>query len=83
MNFEVRTSSRFVSEIKLLAKKYRSLKREFEELISSLEVDPKQGTPIGKSCYKVRLGIESKGKGKDTLSPNELTGLLKEWNLES
>ena len=26
--------------------------------------DPFQGTPIGHSCYKVRLSIASKGKGK-------------------
>lgn len=30
----------------------------------SLEVDPKQGTPLGNDCYKIRVAIKSKGKGK-------------------
>jgi hypothetical protein len=27
------------------------------DLIGSLEQDPKQGTSIGKDCYKIRLAI--------------------------
>jgi hypothetical protein len=33
-------------------------------LLESLAVDPKQGTSIGNECYKIRLAIASKGKGK-------------------
>jgi hypothetical protein len=33
-------------------------------LIESLQTDPKQGEPLGKDCYKIRLAILSKGKGK-------------------
>nr|MBI1231169.1 hypothetical protein [Cytophagales bacterium] len=33
-------------------------------LISSLEINPNQGTPLGNECYKIRLAISSKGKGK-------------------
>lgn len=29
-----------------------------------LALEPTQGTPLGKNCYKIRLAIESKGKGK-------------------
>ncbi len=29
-----------------------------------LESDPKHGTQIGNNCYKIRLSIASKGKGK-------------------
>ena len=29
-----------------------------------MEVDPKQGTPLGNDCYKIRVAIKSKGKGK-------------------
>jgi hypothetical protein len=32
--------------------------------VISLESDPRQGTSLGKSLYKVRVGIESKGRGK-------------------
>ena len=41
-----------------------SLKKELKELSDSLEQNPAQGTPIGKNCYKIRLAIASKGKGK-------------------
>jgi hypothetical protein len=34
------------------------------ELIDSLEEIPNQGTPLGNDCYKIRLAIKSKGKGK-------------------
>lgn len=29
-----------------------------------LSKNPKQGTPLGKDAYKIRLSITSKGKGK-------------------
>jgi hypothetical protein len=33
-------------------------------LVQELKENPVQGTAIGKSCYKIRLAIKSKGKGK-------------------
>ena len=45
-------------------KKYPSLKEELEKLIKTLENKPDSGVPIGKSCYKIRLAIASKSKGK-------------------
>ena len=33
-------------------------------MIDSLKEEPKQGQPLGKDCYKIRLAIKSKGKGK-------------------
>ena len=41
-----------------------SLKKEFASLLKSLEENPMQGTPLGNNCFKVRLPIASKGKGK-------------------
>ena len=29
-----------------------------------LKTEPKQGTSLGNDCYKIRLAISSKGKGK-------------------
>jgi hypothetical protein len=29
-----------------------------------LEQDPEQGTPLGNHCFKIRIAIASKGKGK-------------------
>lgn len=33
-------------------------------IVSTLKVNPQIGTPLGLSCYKIRLSIKSKGKGK-------------------
>ena len=33
-------------------------------LIQALKKDPQQGTPIGKNCFKIRIAISSKGRGK-------------------
>jgi mRNA-degrading endonuclease RelE of RelBE toxin-antitoxin system len=64
MSYSVIALPRFKKELKKLAKKYPSLKEEFSELIDSLEVQPEQGKALGKNCYKIRLAIKSKGKGK-------------------
>ncbi|UOG42876.1 type II toxin-antitoxin system RelE/ParE family toxin [Leptospira noguchii] len=64
MNFNILLSLQFERELKRLVKKYPSLKKEYENLISSLEKNPTEGTPIGKNCYKIRIPIASKGKGK-------------------
>lgn len=37
---------------------------EYIALLDSLEQDPEQGTPIGNHCFKIRIAIASKGKGK-------------------
>ncbi len=37
---------------------------KFASLIDTLEKDPIQGVSLGNNCYKIRLSIASKGKGK-------------------
>lgn len=64
MNYSVLTIPPFDKQLKRLAKKYPSLKIEFAELLESLEKEPEQGTPLGNNCYKIRIAIASKGKGK-------------------
>jgi len=64
MNFEVVYTDNFERELKRLAKKYPSIKNDLESLIDDLEENPSQGTSIGRDCYKIRLAIASKGKGK-------------------
>ncbi len=51
-------------ELKRLAKKYPSLKEEYLQLVQSLISQPEQGTALGNNCFKIRLSIASKGKGK-------------------
>ncbi len=64
MSYSVFSIPPFDRQLKRLAKKYPSLKSEYSILLDSLYEDPEQGTAIGKSCYKIRLAIKSKGKGK-------------------
>jgi hypothetical protein len=47
-----------------LTKKFPSLKTEYASLIESLENRPTQGIAMVNSCYKIRVAIKSKGKGK-------------------
>ncbi|MCF2446356.1 type II toxin-antitoxin system RelE/ParE family toxin [Dyadobacter sp. CY345] len=64
MNFEVKLSTAFLKDVKPISKKYRSFSADFEALIDYLESNPTLGTPLGRNCYKIRLAIKSKGKGK-------------------
>ena len=64
MSFNIISLSSFDKELKKLAKRYPSLKQDYADLLNEIEVNPKLGTPIGKNCYKIRLSITSKGKGK-------------------
>jgi hypothetical protein len=64
MSYNVLTITPFDKQLKRLAKKYPSLKKEFAELLESLEQEPEQGTYLGNNCYKIRIAIASKGKGK-------------------
>jgi len=64
MSYKIKAIPKFEKELKRLAKKYPSLKAEYIELVQSLKQEPEQGTPLGNNCYKIRLAIASKGKGK-------------------
>jgi mRNA-degrading endonuclease RelE of RelBE toxin-antitoxin system len=64
MGYRVDTIAPFRKEAKKLIKKYPSLKNELEELGRQLAADPTAGTALGNSCYKIRLAIASKAKGK-------------------
>jgi mRNA-degrading endonuclease RelE of RelBE toxin-antitoxin system len=64
MNYSVYTILPFDKQLKRLSKKYPSRKQEYTYLIQSLKDDPIQGEPLGNDCFKIRLAIASKGKGK-------------------
>jgi mRNA-degrading endonuclease RelE of RelBE toxin-antitoxin system len=64
MSFNVKTISVFERQAKRLIKKFPSLKKEIQELIKELKEEPERGTSIGHNCYKIRLAIASKGKGR-------------------
>ena len=64
MSFSIILVDSFVKELKRLNKKYPSIKSDLTILGQQLLDDPKSGTPVGNDCYKIRIAITSKGKGK-------------------
>jgi mRNA-degrading endonuclease RelE of RelBE toxin-antitoxin system len=64
MNCRVIPSDVFEKEFKRLVRKYPSLKQEVPELENALLENPRLGTPLGNHCYKIRLAVKSKRKGK-------------------
>jgi mRNA-degrading endonuclease RelE of RelBE toxin-antitoxin system len=64
MNYNLLYTSNFEKEVKKLSKKYKSLKSDLEALFDELEAEGTVGTSIGNNCYKIRVAITSKGKGK-------------------
>jgi mRNA-degrading endonuclease RelE of RelBE toxin-antitoxin system len=64
MSYSVKTIPHFDRQAKRLSRKFPSFKEELFDLIESLENDPTQGTPLGNDCFKIRLAVKSKGKGK-------------------
>ena len=64
MSYSIETIPSFDRQVKRLAKKYKSVKSDLQKLIDQLRLNPEFGTPLGHNCYKVRLAIRSKNKGK-------------------
>jgi mRNA-degrading endonuclease RelE of RelBE toxin-antitoxin system len=64
MSFKIIPTPPFERELKRLAKKYPSIKKDISGLAHELVLKPNLGTSLGNNCYKVRMAISSKGKGK-------------------
>lgn len=64
MKVTVRITKTFKTAVKPLLKKYPSLPKDLQSLEKILIENPKTGTPLGFDSYKIRLKINSKGRGK-------------------
>ena len=64
MSYNILLTLKFEKALKKLMKKYYSLKDEYAGLIVELKKNPRTGIPLGNDCYKIRISIASKGKGK-------------------
>jgi mRNA-degrading endonuclease RelE of RelBE toxin-antitoxin system len=64
MSYKVEITSVFARQAKRLSKKYSSLRNELANLCKKLTIQPFLGDALGNNAYKIRLGVESKGKGK-------------------
>lgn len=64
MSYSIIFSKRFLRQVRRLNRKYRSFADDLQTLGDSLLLNPLQGAALGRNCYKVRMAIASKGKGK-------------------
>lgn len=64
MSYKIISIPNFDRELKQLAKKYPSIKTDLKLLVEELFHHPTSGTAIGNHCYKIRMSVSSKGKGK-------------------
>lgn len=66
MSYKIEAVSVFEKQLKRLFKKYPSIKKDVLEVVDLLENNPILGTPLGNNCYKIRVKISSKSKGKSS-----------------
>lgn len=64
MNYKIVSIQLFDKQAKYLSKKYPSLKNDLAKLIEKLQNKPDYGVALGNNFFKIRLAIQSKGKGK-------------------
>lgn len=64
MSYSIISTSGFGKQLKRLVKKFPSLKNEYAGLIFQILQNPETSTFLGNYCYKIRLSVASKGKGK-------------------
>jgi mRNA-degrading endonuclease RelE of RelBE toxin-antitoxin system len=64
MKYNVLAIPPFDKQLKRLIKKFPSLKVEYSALVDELGENPGKGTFLGNNCFKIRLAIASKGRGK-------------------
>jgi hypothetical protein len=64
MSYKLVPTPPFERELKQLGKKYPSLQNDLATLEDQLLKNPTLGISIGHNCFKIRLAIHSKGKGK-------------------
>jgi len=64
MSYKIITIPAFDKELKSLYKRHRSIKIDLAQLGKQLLENPKMGDEILQNCYKIRMAIASKGKGK-------------------
>jgi mRNA-degrading endonuclease RelE of RelBE toxin-antitoxin system len=64
MSFKVLPTPLFERELKQLSKRHASIKNDLSATIASLIKNPNLGESLGNHCFKVRMAISSKNKGK-------------------
>lgn len=63
-DFIIRTTDSFNKSINKLVRKYPSISTDLLQLKTQLLSNPSDGISLGKNCYKIRMSIASKKRGK-------------------
>lgn len=66
MSFKISPTPLFEKELKRLSKKYTSIKSDISAEIFSLMENPTMGKALGNNCFKIRMAISSKNRGKSS-----------------
>jgi hypothetical protein len=64
MSYKIAVIPPFDRQVKRLAKKYPSLKDDIGQLAIDLAKNPFLGKSLGNNCFKIRIKITSKSRGK-------------------
>ena len=64
MSLKITTTPEFVRQVKRLAKDYRKIHQDLEQLKTELQNNPRAGVDLGHHCYKVRMPNSSIPTGK-------------------
>lgn len=64
MKFKIIPTGKFLKEIKKLTKKYKTIKKDIDELSNLLQENPRAGIDLGRGLYKIRLKSSDMKKGK-------------------
>jgi mRNA-degrading endonuclease RelE of RelBE toxin-antitoxin system len=64
MSYSITTIPPFERQLKRLLKKYPSILNDLALLSQELAENPTLGVLISNDCFKIRMAISSKGKGK-------------------
>jgi mRNA-degrading endonuclease RelE of RelBE toxin-antitoxin system len=63
-DFIIKISPTFERNFHRLNKKYPSIASDIKNLFNDLKQNPTSGQALGRDCYKIRVAISSKRKGK-------------------
>ena len=64
MPYKIVPTSVFKKQVKRLQKEYKHIKEDLRQLGIFLKANPKNGKPLGKKTYKIRLNSSDMKKGK-------------------
>ena len=75
MSYSIVPTPTFERSLKVLVKRYKSMKDDMKDFCLSLQENPLQGSDLGGGLRKVRMAIASKGKGSRGISAEKMKSM--------